>query len=217
MPHEKEELVGPKDGDPFEEPELEEDEEQEPDPEEEEEDPRDAEIAALKSEMESLKRQIPPAQPATEDEEEDDSDLEELIFQDPKQALRIHGERIASRVKKELQREYQQDQGTQKFWNDFFEQYPDLKDDRDLVEATLSGNLSRLADMPVQDAIKELGRLTRQRISRYQNRNAKKRPKAQAEGAGQPAPKRQAPAQDRPKTLSDIIKQRRQGRRGAAA
>lgn len=206
---------GPEHGDNFDPPEPEAPEQEELEPEAPDPDPKDQEIAALKREMESLKRSIPPAEPAQPSEPEE-PDYGELIFTDPNEALRLHGEAVEKRVREQVKREYDQDQGTKKFWDQFFQKFPDLKNDSDLVEATLNGNLSQLADLPIEQAIDKLGSLTRNRISRYRG-SENKRPKATAEGAGAPAPKAAEPPKDNVTTLSDIIKQRRNKRRGAAA
>src|SRR5690606_11714895 len=148
--------------------------------------------------------------------EEDDfyEKVDEKLFQSPKDVLKTMEERIVSKVSKELTSTYNKDQGERAFWNDFYAANPDLKADDDLVKATLQGNMSRLGGLPVSQAVTELAALTRDRISRY-SKTPRQRP--QVEGANPPSPKPPKQEEYKPKTLSDVIRNRRLGRRGQAA
>lgn len=217
----------PQNGDPHE-PVVEDDP---PDPERREPDPPadpladiKAQLADVKRRNEELERRLPPAQPkqqATPPPEDDpEPDYEKLLFADPKQALKLHGERIAKQVTKELTAQYQKDRGTSEFWNRFYAANPDLRTDSDLVEVTLNSNLADLANIRVEDAYVRLAELTRERILRYAGGAAKeRRPKARAEGAGRgPSPPPAPPPSDTTVTrLSDVLRTRRQGRRKAGA
>lgn len=180
-------------------------------------------MADLKRQNDELRRQIPPAQPkqvVTPPDDDPEPDWDKLLFADPKQALRLHGERVAKQVSKELTAQYQKDRGTSEFWNRFYAANPDLRVDSDLVETTLNSNLHNLANIPVEDAYGRLAELTRERILRYAGGAAKeRRPKARAEGAGRgPPTPPPPPAPDTTVTrLSDVLRTRRQGRRKAGA
>lgn len=180
-------------------------------------------MADLKRQNDELRRQLPPAQPkpvTAAPEDDPEPDWEKLLFADPKQALKLHGERVAKQVSKDLRAEYQKDRGTSEFWNRFYAANPDLRIDSDLVETTLNSNLSDLANIKVEDAYIRLAELTRDRILRYAGGAAKeRRPKARTEGAGGRAPAPPAPpAPDTTVTrLSDVLRSRRQGRRKAGA
>lgn len=183
-----------------------------------------ARLEETQRQLRRLEKQIPPQnagqqQEAPKKDPFDDVDFEKLIFQDPQKALKMHAEMVRDQVKQEMTQMYQREQGTQKFWNDFYQANPDLKDDHDLVEMTLNANLNDLIDEPVPQAIEKLADLTRQKILRYsgkgQNKDdgkSPKRQKAQAEGASRPAPKQPPQEEPGPSTLSDLIRARNKRR-----
>lgn len=177
------------------------------------------ELELNRREIEDLRRRTP-VEPAVRNqpEAEEEPDWDELLFKDPKAAMKLHGERVAKSVREELRREYAQDQGTNQFWSDFYKDHPDLEGDDDLVQTMLNSNLAKLGGMPVKKAMDELADLTRQRIMRYSNGKGR-RPgnRAVAEGASAPRPGRPAPAADKVVTLSDIIRNRKAKRHKAAS
>lgn len=218
----------PDHGDEINEPEPQNEPGPEPEPEPEPEaDPLEqirAEVQELKRENQRLQQMIPPndrrqehPQPSQK-KQEDEPDWERLLFENPNEALRLHGERVREQVRSELQTEYQRDQGTQRFWTDFYKKNPDLEEDRDLVELTLNSNLSNLANLPVAEAIEQLADLTRQRILRYsgggQQKSRQKKPVV--EGAESPKPKPPKNEEPNVTSLSDLIKARKAKRTTAA-
>lgn len=209
----------PPQGDPGDEdePEVEEEEDDEPpEPKAKADDPA---VAALKAEVADLRRQIPPAQPkqVAAPPKEEEPDWDNLIFTKPKEAVKLIKEAAIKQAKAEMAAEYNKDQGTKQFWAEFNAAHPDLKDDRDLVEMTLNSNLDTLANIPVPKAIEMLADLTRDRILRYSGGVKPKGKKAMAEGSGGPTPKPPAKPTAEVTSLSDIIKARRNKRRGVAA
>jgi len=176
------------------------------------------EMDALRRDNESLRRAIPPAAPAPAPEPEAEPDWETLIFQDPKEALRLHGERIREQTKRELRGEYQQEQGTQRFWEEFYREHSDLSDDHDLVSSTMNKHIAEIANLPVSEAMDRLADLTRQRIVKYSKRGGEsRRTRAIAEGSNAPTPRAAAVPETNVTTLSSLIKARRAKRRGTAA
>lgn len=176
------------------------------------------EMELLRRENDDLRRRVPPANAREPDPEDEEPDWDELIFKSPKEAMRLHGERVRKQVAQELRQEYQQDQGTTQFWNDFYTAHRDLKDDDDIVQMVLSSNLAKLGGMPVSDAMDELADLTRKRIMAYSNRKGRKPgDRTAVEGASAPSHRRSTPEAPKAITLSDIIKNRRAGRRKAAS
>lgn len=185
------------------------------------------ELAELKAKLErqeqelaQLKRQTPPANPRPQvpqnSQEDEEPDWEQLLFDNPKEALKLHAERVAKRVTNQLRGEYQQRENTKQFWSKFYEKHDDLKRDHDLVEITLQANLNELANVPVDKAMERLADLTRDRIMRYAGDKGKAR-KAHAEGASPPSPTPTEPEPTSVTSLSDIIKARARKRRGVAA
>lgn len=186
-------------------------------------DPRDERIEALERQIQALGRAIPPVAPAKPEPETDpfdEVDWDAELFQNPKDALKKYGKMQADKIRKELRAEYQQDQSSKSFWTDFYRTNKDLKDDHDLVESTMGKHMSDLANLPVSEAIDKLGDLTRARISRYSQRGKTKTRKVISEGAEAPTREtRRQPAEERltVKTMSDLIKARKNRRRVSAA
>lgn len=207
-------------------PDLEEDHDEEDQPEPQAKDPTAERFERMERELELMRRENDdlrrrnPVEPVVRQpaEPEDETDWDELIFKDPKQAVKLIKEQARKEITTELRREYTQEQGTNQFWTDFYNDNPDLKEDDDLVQTMLNSNLAKLGGMPVKKAMDELADLTRKRIMRYSNGKGR-RPgnRAVAEGASPPRPGRPAPDAEKVVTLSDIIKNRKANRRKAAS
>lgn len=224
----KEMHPGPQDGDPGNEPdegaEVDQPEEkkQEPDP-----------LAYLKDEVRRLSGELqtlratnrPPEDAGKKKEAEPEPEWDKILFEQPKEAVALLRKQIKEEITSEMQGRYTTDQNQRQFWNGFFEQNPDLRQDRDLVEVTMHANLAELGNMKVEEAATRLAELTRERILRYsgdKQNGGKKKP--QAEGANPPRPKNKTPEEKKPATLAEIIKARRAkhsapspGNRGSAA
>lgn len=199
----------------------------EPDDDEgDEEEPRD-DVADLREEMrqmrlenEQLRRAIPPAAPvqppAAAVDPMSEVDWETELFRDPSGTLKRYGEIIEKKVTNKLTTQYQQEQGTQRFWTQFYGANADLKDDHDLVQAMLSANMHVLANMPVNDAIAKLADLTRERILRYSKKSTGRKAVVEGNNPPQPRARPQEPT-DKVVTLGDILKSRREARRKGQA
>jgi len=208
-----------------------EDEATPPEDENEEEDepatPPEPTVAELKRQMEEqqakherdmaeLRRNQTPAVPKEPKEEKPKTSYKDLIFTDPDKAVEQIQNEAVEKATALLRGQYERDQGTQKFWNGFYEKHKDLKDDKDLVELTLNSNLPSLANIPVDDAMKRLADLTRERIIRYSGGTKRNGKKAVVEGNSPPS-ERRAPAIGAEVTsLGDVIRARRRKRASAA-
>lgn len=176
-----------------------------------------ARLDAQAREIEALKRQIPPAQPKpVDDKKVEEPDWENLLYKDPKAAMKLHAKMVKDEVTREIEGKYQREKGTEKFWSDFYNKHKDLKDDHDLVNVTLNSNLDTLANVPVAEAMDKLADLTRTRIMRYAG-NKPTGKKVRVEGSDPPQPRRVEVPSDKPSSLSDIIKARKGNRRRATA
>jgi hypothetical protein len=203
--------------------------EDEPDvPEDEpEEEPEDDPVATMQKqidqmkadhvkEMDALRRTIPPVTPKEPKEEKPKTSYKDLIFTDPDAAVDLIKKEAVAEAEGKLRGQYERDQGTQKFWTGFYEKHKDLKDDKDLVELTLNSNLPSLANIPVDDAMKKLADLTRERIIRYSGGTRPKGKKAVAEGNSPPSERRPAAIGAEVTSLGDVIRARRRKRASAA-
>lgn len=166
------------------------------------------ENARLSGELSARGRQQEPVKKAAEPEPE--PDWEKLLFEEPKEAVKMIKASVRKDVEAELTGKYEADQGTRTFWSEFYTKNDDLKDDQDMVDAVLRANMKTLGDMPVSQAQEKLADLTRERIMKYTGK--KKEPggkKATVEGESQITPKAEEKKDDRPTTLSDLIRARR--------
>jgi hypothetical protein len=168
-------------------------------------------------EMAALRRQQPPSvpKPPGQTQEEDDK-LDELLFTNPKEAIKKIRESVGAEIEGRLTKRYNQAENTRRFWDSFNKQFPDLVDDRDIVEMTMNANLDKIANIPVDKAMEKLAELTRDRIRRYTTQRPRSK-KAVAEGSGNPLPR---PTQeDKPEVVSigELIRRRRAQRSGKAS
>ena len=182
-----------------------------------EKDDLETRLARLEGENAALRSAIlrPQEIKAPVREQEPEPDWEKLMYDDPKAFVNTLSGRIAKQVSTELGTKYQKDQGEKEFWGDFYAENDDLRDDRDLVQATLSRNINVLGDLPVSQARKKLADLTRERIMRYTGKRPKKDgegEKARVEGARSPGAPKKVVEENKVVTLSDIIRNRRANR-----
>lgn len=171
-----------------------------------------------KEEMDTLRRAIPPVTPKEQPKPPagKETDWDNLMFTNPKEAVALIKKEAVAEAKADLRAEYQQDQGTKKFWDGFYETHKDLKEDHDLVEVTLNSNLAALAGMPVPQAMEKLADLTRERLLRYSGGVKPKGKKAVVEGSGGPTPRPKIESEETVTSLTDIIRSRRAKRATAA-
>jgi hypothetical protein len=205
-------------------PEPDEEPEDEPEPEGEPE----TEVAQLKAqlaaiqekhdrEIAELRRATPPVERKEKKDEPPETDWDNLLFTKPKDAVAQIKKEAKEEVQREMRAEYQKDQGTRKFWADFYTSNPDLKQDDDLVQLVLAGSMSELANIPVTQAIKKLGDLTRERILRYAGGKPRGGRKAMSEGNSPPRARTPARETAEVTSLSDIIRVRRDRRHRKAS
>lgn len=173
-------------------------------------------LARLEGENAALRAGLsrPQPTPAPRAEPEPEPDWEKLMFDDPKKFVGELSGRISKQVVTDLGGKYQKDQGEKDFWREFYDEHDDLKEDRDLVQATLNSNIAALGDLPVSQAKKKLADLTRERILRYTGKQEKndKGKKARVEGVGSPKTPQKQPEPPKVVTLSDLLKARRANR-----
>lgn len=177
-------------------------------------------LNALQTENETLRRSVPPAPVAPAPEPEEEPDWESMLFTDPKRTLELRDERLRKKITSELRGEYNREQSTARFWQDFYRVNDDIdrENEHDLVEATLHSNMAALAPMPTDRAIIELGDLTRKRIMRYSKKPGKNRARNVSEGAAAPTPKKQKREVENNQvtSISSLIRARRAKRVSAA-
>lgn len=148
-------------------------------------------------------------------EEEGDVNYEEMLFTDPNKALRLHGEEVAKQVKEELTSSYRADNAQQQFWNDFYGENGELKEDDHIVRMILTQHFDVLENMSGKAARDKLAELTQTEILRLVNKQGgtpdPDNPSTQLEGgtSEQPGVAVVAPTPKTPQTLGQAIKERR--------
>lgn len=181
-----------------------------------------AENARLQGTLDGLSRRPPEPQQKPQKKEKPKRDWEKMLFENTEEGIETLKQDLREEIRDELRSEYQKDTGEREFWRDFYAENKDLdksKDD-DIVRATLNKNIGTLGDMPVGEAIKKLGELTRERIIQYTGKKKTEgdpKTKAQVEGAGEKTPKPAKKPEDNVVSLGDIIRGRKQARAAAMA
>lgn len=163
-----------------------------------------------------------PAEPVKKADPEPEPEWETLLFENPKLAVKKMTEGIRKQITEELTGKYQADQGKKQFWDAFYRDHDDLKEDDELVQSILTANMADLANLPVKEAGDKLADLTRTRILKYTGGKPREQTtkKAIAEGSGAPTPKPvKQDEDDKIVTLSDLIRARKNKRvsKGTAA
>tara|TARA_Y100000310_G_scaffold328985_1_gene398071 strand:+ start:205 stop:1011 length:807 start_codon:yes stop_codon:yes gene_type:complete len=181
-----------------------------------------AEAFAAEQAATSSPAPAPDAAPSEEPSRESDTDYSSLLFTDTNEALRMHGEEVAKSVTERITGAYQQDQARAIFWDDFYGDNPELKEEAHIVKMVMNNEWEILKDLKGKTVRKKLAELTQKEILRLANKQAgiTSKPGAtttQLEGDTQPAP---APASDEekeeaaiPPTLNAAIKERNRKRR----
>ena len=138
------------------------------------------------------------------------------LFENPDAALG----RFREQIKAELRQEYGTAAADEKAWAFIVKHNPDLEDERDYVEKVFRQSGSSLTGLAPVEAAKKLGDLTRMELLRVVRKfktgdgEGEELPHGRAivEGGTSPRPKRSPAEPDAPKTLSEVIRERRQRR-----
>lgn len=112
----------------------------------------------------------------------DTSKYEELLITDPAQALNLlineMAPSITQTVTTQMRGEYNQDQGEQKFWGDFYKANDDLVGDKLIVDAVLKRDIATLGNLTPDVAATKLADAAREQILKYKG----EKPPAQPPG-----------------------------------
>jgi hypothetical protein len=170
-----------------------------------------------RDELERYRRAAQPTQP-----QPTEPDLSTLIFEDPKKALELHGQRIEQR----MEQRYRSEQQTQRMWTKFYSDHPDLSDENMFVSAKFSQIYDEIADLPTAKAMDMLADEVRKDILRISRKakgtGTKDTPptgRAIVEGAtgDRPPQPARASSEDEPASLSAVIRDRARKRREASS
>lgn len=191
-----------------------------------------------KNEIETLRRSIrdlegrikpPETKPAASQEGDDEEkEIATLLFTDTEKALKLLKKRIKEETVGTVSNAYVQDQASREFWDGFYSRFPefDRKTHHWVIRQTAVENEKDLADLDVAKGSDRLAELTRNKLASLIKKadpgpKDRKTPRTTVEGGGSPtgrtSERRGEPAQpERPLSLVDVLKGRRQRRREAA-
>lgn len=92
--------------------------------------------------------------------------VSDLLFEDPDAAV----EQIKNDFREEQAQREQQQRAQAESWDKFFKQFPDLKEEKELVDFVMQRNLNELSKLHADQAIAQLGEKTREVIGRYKSK-----------------------------------------------
>jgi hypothetical protein len=161
--------------------------------------------------LRKFKRQFD--QPPQPSEPKGGVDYDTLIFEKPSEALKAFKEEL----RKEFTSQYQADKKAENFWRSFYAKNNDLDpvEDDDIVQTVVARNWGELGPMEPGQAQERIAELARDRILRMTKRfhvNGNGNDRTIVEPSSSPMPKAPAREDTGPKTMSDIIRKRRQAR-----
>lgn len=148
----------------------------------------------------------------------DDFDYDTELFTNPKGAVERLKAEIRKEITTEMRGEYNAAESSKTFWNTFYSENADLKDEKLIVTAVLNRDWAKLKDMDAPKAAKHLAEATKKEIMRLSGGKSASDPDFRGEeGGSNKGPKPKAPVDDSntPKSLSAIIRDRQEARRKA--
>lgn len=182
--------------------------------------PKEA-VEALNRKQAALLEDNTPAPTDTVEGEPEKTDFQTLFYTDPEAAA----EKIKEEVREELRNEYLQDKALDIFWQDFYSENPELKEEDMFVRMVLASKMDDLKNLKGKQGRDGLADAVRSELLRIQNKTkGAKKPSGteNLEGAlpgtsetasGEPV-KPQTPSKVH--TLGDALRERNIARRKAA-
>lgn len=150
-------------------------------------------------------------------------DFDEQFWVNPRQAVQSLLAEERKQIEQDMEDKYRKTEAQKEFWNNFYEQYPELKNDSDIVEMILNKNYDELSQLEVPKAMEELATRASKRIGKQlksgggSGRSANDRTETEpaTPGQRQPKPATEDETETGGTTLSAVLKQRRQKRQQA--
>lgn len=141
------------------------------------------------------------------------------FYSKPSEVMEKFEQRVINKVTADLTRAYNARSSWDGFWNDFYDAYPNLKEDREMVSGLLNKNYNNWirSNITVAEAHKRLSEAAELEIERITARHAKKVPPEQplyvVEGWPRSHENENMPSSDeRVPRLSDIIRDKQKRR-----
>lgn len=112
-------------------------------------------------EAERYNRQTPAA-PTIQDSQPIEKELATLLYEDPA----AYTKAVMEQTRRDFAREQQAQQQQTQAWETFYSKNPDLRDDKDIVSLMYTQNASKLDKMHLDQAMDELAKSSRLRMSK---------------------------------------------------
>lgn len=107
-----------------------------------------------------------------------DAEIADLLFEDPKAAIKVISDRAQQKAKQEMEQSRQHDRA----WDEFYKANPDLREHEDFVQFVLNKNLETIKSMDLSQAIAHVSHETRARLAKVRG----------SASSGQPLPSKPA-------------------------
>lgn len=174
---------------------------------------RDDRIAALT-------KPVQPQGPTVVEKIDVYKDLGTKIWEDTPQALRTLRDEIKKEVTAELTGKYQAEKNEERFWDSVYRENKSFNRDEDhwVLQAVLNENVQSWQGYSIPKIKEELSKEATKRLARLEARKERKSdpsaPSLTLSSASPPQPRREAEP-EKPKTLSQMIRERQQERQTA--
>lgn len=150
-------------------------------------------------------------------------DFDEQFWVNPRQAVQSLLAEERKQIEQDMEEKYRKTEAQKEFWNDFYQKYPELKNDSDIVEMILNKNYNELSQLEVPKAMEELATRASKRIGTQlknsggggRSPNDRTETEPATPGQRQPKPATEDETETGGTTLSAVLKQRRQKRQQA--
>ncbi len=147
-----------------------------------------------------------------------EDEIDQELFENPKQALLKYRKAITDEIKTEIKTEATREQNVRSTWNKFYTDNADLARSSDVVDMVLQKNWSELGHLPVDKAMAKLAEKSRALLSSYKENAlpSKELPRSVVQAttaSGTPAP---AVAAKKENSALDFVTQINQNRKRGA-
>lgn len=107
------------------------------------------------------KQEVQPQQELEPPKKSIEDEIQDLLFDDPAEALRRYKEHITSEIKTSIKTETTAEQEKAAAWNSFYEENPDLTEHKELVDFVLEKNWDKLGTLEAKQGLTELAKMTK--------------------------------------------------------
>lgn len=172
----------------------------------------------LTAQLEELRAKLPA--PKADDANDPLAGIETEIFADPKSAAKKIIEIAKQLATGEIAQQNAATNAQTAFWNSFYEEYPELKEDDLVVKAVMNREMASLRPLKVADAIKKLGQDTQKYLLDRGVKREKPKKGKELEGGNERGPRKPNASTESEGSqpaggISAVLRARREARRAS--